>query len=160
MTPGAVFSVVNGLALLAWLALIVRPRHPFVRRCVGQVVPVVFAVLYAVIIVMRIGRASGDFASLSGVAALFRDPSILLAGWVHYLTFDLLIGVWEVRDAEERNLPHWRVVPCLVLTFMFGPAGWLLYLVVRSLPAGSRKLPEPAADPSPTSSSTDSSRNH
>jgi hypothetical protein len=46
----------------------------------------------------------------------------------------LLIGVWEVRDAAARRVPHWRLVPCLLLTFLFGPAGWLLYLGVRSLP--------------------------
>ena len=51
---------------------------------------------------------------------------------MHYLAFDLLIGTWEVRDAQERGIPHVFVVPCLFLTFMFGPAGWLLYLTLRS----------------------------
>lgn len=138
MTPGGVFPVVNLVALLSWLALMVRPRHPWVLRCVGHVVPLLLAMIYAVIIAMRIGRVDGDFSSLTGVASLFRDPWILLAGWVHYLVFDLLIGVWEVRDAASRNLPHWRVLPCLLLTFLFGPVGWLLYLVVRSTPLPSR----------------------
>jgi len=138
MTPGGVFPVVNLVALLSWLALMVRPRHPWVLRCVGHVVPLLLAMIYAVIIAMRIGRVDGDFSSLAGVASLFRDPWILLAGWVHYLAFDLLIGVCEVRDAASRNLPHWRVLPCLLLTFLFGPVGWLLYLIVRSTPLPSR----------------------
>ena len=57
---------------------------------------------------------------------------MLLAGWIHYLAFDLLIGSWEVRDARELGIPHLFVVPCLFLTFMFGPAGWLLYRGVRA----------------------------
>ena len=57
---------------------------------------------------------------------------VLLAGWVHYLCFDLLVGCWEVRDARDRGVPYMLVIPCLVLTFMFGPAGWLLYQGVRS----------------------------
>jgi hypothetical protein len=138
MTPGAIFSLLNGVALLAWLALIVRPRHPLVLRWAGLVVPTAIAIVYVMIVVMRIGRVDGDFRSLAGVAALFRDPWILLAGWAHYLAFDLLIGVWEVRDAATRRVPHWRLVPCLLLTFMFGPTGWLLYLVVRSLPKPDR----------------------
>jgi hypothetical protein len=118
---------------MIWLALMVRPCHPVVLRCAGQVVPLFFAVIYAVIMAMRIGHVDGDFSSLTGVAELFRDPWILLAGWVHYLAFDLLIGVWEVRDAASRDVPHWRVAPCLLVTFLFGPAGWLLYLAVRSI---------------------------
>ncbi len=134
MNPGNIFLVVNLVAFITWLALMARPRHPLVLRTASLVVPLLLAALYAIIIAMRMGRAEGDFSSLAGVASLFRDPWILLAGWVHYLAFDLLIGVWEVRDAAARNMPQWLVVPCLVLTFLFGPAGWLLYIVVRTIP--------------------------
>lgn len=134
MKPGSIFSVVNAIALLSWLALIARPRHPMVRQWASLGAPLLFATAYVAIIAARIGSAGGDFSSLAGVASLFRDPWILLAGWVHYLAFDLLIGVWEVRDSEIRGLPGWRVAPCLVLTFLFGPAGWLLYLIIRSIP--------------------------
>lgn len=53
------------------------------------------------------------------------------AGWTHYLAFDLFIGGWEVRDARQRGIPHLLVVPVLVLTFLVGPAGLLLYLAIR-----------------------------
>jgi hypothetical protein len=138
MNPSAIFSLVNGIALIAWLALMVRPRHAWVTRLAGWIVPMVFALVYAVIIALRIGRVEGDFSSLAGVAALFRDPWVLLAGWVHYLAFDLLTGVWETKDAAMRNIPHLRVVPCLILTFLFGPVGWLLYVLVRSIPVAGR----------------------
>ena len=128
MNPGTLFSVVNLVAFISWLALLLRPRHPFVLRWAGLIVPLLFAVLYAIIIAMRIGHAGGDFRSLSGVAALFQDPWFLLAGWVHYLAFDLLTGVWEVRDAAARNLPPRLVVHCLFRTFLFGLAGWWLYM--------------------------------
>ena len=62
---------------------------------------------------------------------LFANPFALLAGWVHYLAFDLFIGAWEVRDAQQHQVPHLAVVPCLLLTFLFGPAGLLLYFVLR-----------------------------
>ena len=58
---------------------------------------------------------------------------MLLAGWIHYLAFDLLVGTWEARDSRERGIPHLLLVPCLILTFLFGPAGWLLYLGMRSV---------------------------
>ena len=58
-------------------------------------------------------------------------------GWAHYLAFDLFIGGWEVRDAQRHGIPHLLVVPALVLTFLFGPAGWLLYMGIRRFNARS-----------------------
>lgn len=136
MNPELVFSVVSTVALLTWLLLVFLPRARWVGVVAGVAVPVFFAVAYAVIVAMNWGRSSGDFQSLAGVAALFSNPWMLLAGWIHYLAFDLLVGVWEVRDAQARGVPHLAVVPCLALTFMFGPAGWLLYQGVRRVAAG------------------------
>jgi hypothetical protein len=132
MTPEAVFSAASTTAMLSWLLLIVRPRASWVHLITGRVVPIAFAVLYAVILVPRFGGSDGGFDSLAAVQRLFADPWLLLAGWIHYLAFDLLTGVWETRDAARRGVPHWMVIPCLLLTFMFGPAGWLAYLGVRA----------------------------
>ena len=74
-----------------------------------------------------------DAGDLDGVATLFANPWLLLAGWLHYLAFDLLIGTWEARDARERHIPHILLVPCLFMTLMFGPAGWLLYMALRTV---------------------------
>ena len=139
MNPESLFLAVNTIAFITWLALIIRPRHPVVLRWAGLIMPLSFALFYCVLIALRLPHAEGGFRSLPEVAALFRDPWILLAGWVHYLAFDLLTGVWEARDAAGRSLPQRRLVPCLVLTFLFGPAGWLLYLTVRALPVSNRR---------------------
>ncbi len=132
MTPEAVFSITSTTAMLSWLLLAVQPRAAWVQRITGLIVPLFFAAIYAAIVVARFGRGDGGFGSLAEVSALFQDPWMLLAGWIHYLAFDLLIGVWETRDATTRGVPHWMVVPCLFLTFMFGPAGWLAYQGVRT----------------------------
>jgi hypothetical protein len=140
MTPDQVFSIANPLALLAWLTLAVFPRRKWATDVViGVVVPALFACAYVAILLATWGRTSGGFSSLQGVATLFANPWLLLAGWIHYLAFDLLIGRWEVLDSRARGIPHLVVVPCLFLTFMFGPAGWLLYTLVRfSVSRGAR----------------------
>ena len=132
MTPEQVFSIVNLIATAAWLALVILPGRRSVTGIVAStVVPLLFAIVYVGIVVTTFGRTPGGFSTLEAVATLFSNPWALLAGWIHYLAFDLLIGTWEVRDAREHGLPHLLVVPCLVLTFLFGPAGWLLYRAVR-----------------------------
>jgi hypothetical protein len=132
MSPEQVFSFANAIALLSWLLIVVLPGQRWVTEVLtGKVVPAIFAVLYAGIIASALGGAEGTFSTLSGVASLFANPWLLLAGWAHYLAFDLLIGTWEACDARERGVPHIVLIPCLLLTFMLGPAGWLLYMAVR-----------------------------
>ena len=134
MTPQQVFSIANTVALIAWIMLAVLPGRPWVTKTITtKVVPLLFAVLYTAIAVSLVSRAPGGFSTLAAVATLFSNPWLLLAGWIHYLAFDLLVGSWELQDARERGIPHLLVVPCLALTFLFGPAGWLLYTVVRSI---------------------------
>ena len=137
MSPEQLFPALNMVALAAWLLLAILPSRPLITRMIaGTAVPAFFAVAYIAMIASSWGSSEGGFSSLDGVASLFSNRWLLLAGWTHYLAFDLLVGVWEVRDSIERRIPHLLVVPCLALTFMFGPAGWLLYQLIRRV--GSR----------------------
>jgi hypothetical protein len=97
----------------------------------GKAAPALFAVAYIAIVIAVFPRAEGSFSTLAGVRELFANPWLLLAGWLHYLAFDLLIGTWEARDSVERGVPRWLLVPSLFLTLMFGPMGWMAYMVVR-----------------------------
>jgi len=119
------------MAAAAWLPLVFLPRVRWTATVLPVVMPFLFGVLYVVLLAVTLGRSDGGFSSLGGVRALFDDPWALLAGWTHYLAFDLFMGGWEVRDAQRRGIPHLLIVPALVLTFLFGPAGLLLYLTVR-----------------------------
>jgi hypothetical protein len=133
MSPDSIFAFANLLAMIGWAALALQPRRRWVVEVVvGRAIPIAFAATYALIVATQWVNSTGGFSSLPAVRQLFENPWLLLAGWIHYLAFDLLIGVWEVRDASERGIPHLAVIPCLALTFMFGPAGWLLYMSVRS----------------------------
>ena len=77
---------------------------------------------------------SGDgLTSLGGIITAFQNPVVALIGWVHYLAFDMFVGAWEVQDAQAQGLSHWYVVPCLLGTFMAGPIGLLLYVIIRTI---------------------------
>jgi len=143
--PEQLFSLANAVALAGWVALVAAPRwRAAATHVAGFLVPGLLAAVYVVLVVLRLPDASGGFATLADVAALFADPWLLLAGWVHYLAFDLFVGAWEVRDARRRQIPHLFVVPCLVLTFLLGPVGFLAYLALRRLRSGAR--PNPAVE--------------
>jgi len=132
MTPEQLFSIASTTAMCGWLILILGARTRWAASLVsGAVIPLLLGVLYSYLIAAHWGGSKGGFGSLAEVAALFSNSWLLLAGWIHYLAFDLFIGSWEVRDARVHNIPFLAVVPCLVLTFLFGPAGLLVYFAIR-----------------------------
>ena len=132
MTAEQLFSILNLVTMAAWLPLVFLPRKRWAVRVVPVAMPALLAAVYMVLVAVSLPWSEGGFSSLSGVSALFNNRWALLAGWTHYLAFDLFIGGWEVRDAQRRGVPHLLVVPALVLTFLFGPGGLLLYLTIRS----------------------------
>jgi len=130
VTPETVFSICGIVAFAGWILLIFAPGWS-ARFVSSLIIPALLGIVYLMIIVLRFPAAEGGFGSLADVRRLFQDPWLLLAGWVHYLAFDLFIGAWEVRDSRVLRLPHLLVVPCLLLTFLLGPIGLLVYLAVR-----------------------------
>jgi ABA4-like protein len=147
MTPETVFQVANAVALLTWIVLALFQRRRWAATGVAITAVLLFAAAYATIVGTIWGSLSGDFSSLGGVALLFSNKWALLAGWIHYIAFDLLVGRWETQDAAARGISPWLVVPCLALTFMFGPAGWLLYVTLRTVHAQVQNSTRTATDP-------------
>ncbi len=132
MNAEQIFSLVSPAAMIGWIMLIAGPRWKFTNKLVlSGIIPLLLSVAYLVIIVMFFGQSEGGFGSLKGVMTLFTNEWVVLAGWIHYLAFDLFVGSWEVKDSQANGISHWFVIPCLLLTFFLGPIGFLLYHVLR-----------------------------
>ena len=146
MEPARLFELANLSVLPGWLLLILVPRWPRTQRIAGVIIPAGLAIVYIAVLASHWGDSgnsngdSGGFGSLAGVATLFRSSWVLLGGWIHYLAFDLFIGAWQTRDALSRQVPRPILFLSLPLTFMFGPAGLLLYLAARSFKLKSIEL--------------------
>ena len=106
MTPNQIFSIANAVALCGWLLLVVLPRKKWVDACrgrrrssgrVGRCLhrdhrDAFLRQRRRILVAARTWRGSSA------------NPWLLLAGWIHYLAFDLLVGSWEARDARERGI--------------------------------------------------------
>lgn len=133
------FTLCVASVLPAWLLMICAPGWKWTQKLLdSRILSVLLAVVYTVLVLVFWRDSAGDFSSLAGVARTFETPELLLAGWVHYLAFDLLIGAWELKDAQKLEIPHSFLIPCLILTFVLGPMGFLAYCLLRS----SRKYPK------------------
>lgn len=130
----SLFSLASAIAVAGWLALIVLPGRAWVReRFSALVIPGLLALGYLGLLAVYMPGAEGGFDSLAGVALFFEKPALLLAGWVHYLAFDLFVGAWIAREGWRAGVPHLALLPAFVLTFLAGPVGFLIFLVTRRI---------------------------
>lgn len=140
MSPDTLFQLSGPLVLLGWLALALSPFAPrLAERVAAIIVPTVLSVAYTALILAYWSDAPGGFGSLADVMALFTSPPVALAGWIHYLAFDLFVGAWITRTARTERIFHLLILPCLALTFLFGPAGFLAFTGLRAAFAARAK---------------------
>ena len=133
MSPDSIFQLCSTIAMIGWLILIIA--SPFVveiDKFILGVVITLFCIVYLWLVIESFSPSDvKKFGSLDGVMELFQNKTMLTAGWVHYLAFDLFAGLWIKRNSLKFGIPHLVLVPILFLTFMLGPIGLLLYLLVR-----------------------------
>lgn len=126
------FSIVNTYALCAWLLILIFPHADFLQPVVRIGGIMILALAYTVVIPMGFSADSGaDFSSLAGLRAGFSSDWALLAGWIHYLAFDLFVGLWIHEQSRQIALPRIFRWLCLLCTFMAGPFGLVLFYLFR-----------------------------
>lgn len=131
------YQIINASVVPAWALLIFAPRWRVTEAVVHSMLySIILGVFYATCLGLAVfGGMSAEgagFNSIAQVRAIFASDIGVLTGWVHYLVFDLFVGAWEARDARRRGVNHWLLIPCLLLTFMAGPIGLLLYFGLRA----------------------------
>ena len=133
MTPSEVFSIANLIALPMWILMIFLPKWKLTRFLVDfKIIPILLSLIYAVYIVVSLTTGGMmDFGSLDSVKELFTQDNAVLAGWVHYLAFDLLVGMWILHQNRSLRIHQLLIALCLFLTFMLGPVGFLLFILAK-----------------------------
>jgi Domain of unknown function (DUF4281) len=130
VTAHHLFSIANLFALVGWLVLgwaVVRRNNWLRDDIAGRWWPLALAAFYSLLILLFFGKTEGGFDSLANVKKLFTSDWLLLAGWIHYLAFDLFVGAHIARRVMEDRLPRLTLLLLLPLTFMFGPLGYVAY---------------------------------
>ncbi len=138
-----VFSFTNVVALAAWAILVLLPRRPVALAAVLYLGVALLCLVYAAMFVALVGgladpvRDAGlsapDLAdySVAGLKDLFRSEGTIVLGWTHYLALDLFTGLWIARDADAKGFSRVTQAPFLLTTFLAGPLGLLVWLIVR-----------------------------
>jgi len=141
MTADNFYSYASVLIFVPWALLIFAPRRRFTEPVAfGSALLLSLAAAWFTFNFLSNGENDGSLLTLEGLKNLFRSQSMILTGWFNYLSFCLLVGIWQVHDARQEKIPHFAVAPGLVLTMLAGPAGLLVYLVIRALRKGKWEI--------------------
>lgn len=131
MTPDQVFNIVNLTAFLAWIYLIAVARWtPRAFAVMRYAIPIVLALVYLTCLLLSKPNEEAGYNSLAEVTAIFTQPWVIVGAWIHYLAFDFFVGSWILAKSKSEGIGHgWIVIP-MIFTFMFGPIGLLLFLIL------------------------------
>lgn len=131
--PDILFTLGSRLALIGWAVLIFLPRRIALLLAIPKfAIPVLLGLAYSGIMAARFFDSGGGYNSIEEVRALFAHDEILVAGWLHYLAFDLFVGVWIAERSDAIGLPRLIQTVILAATFLFGPLGLVLFLLTRA----------------------------
>ena len=134
MNTSTLFQAANSFAMIGWLFLLIVPNWKYTKTVITTGIIVLLAVFYAFLVLKDISSFNPDsFSTLENVMKLFQNEQAVLAGWVHYLAFDLFVGTYIAENAKLLNISRWIVSPILFFTFMFGPVGFLLFFIVKTV---------------------------
>lgn len=133
LSPGRrlAFQILNASTAPVWLAMIVAPRSRLTEALVRLTTPLLAGLGLSYTALLALGIAGGervDVTDPDGLRRALASPDAFLAGWTHYLAFDLFVGRWIWRSA----LDHGRSARvALLLTWLAGPAGLTVHLAQR-----------------------------
>ncbi len=134
MNATSIFSFGNSFVLLGWILLIFLPKWKHTQTIILNGMIVLFALIYAFLLLKDIGSFSLDsFSTLANVKALFQNDNAVAMGWIHYLAFDLFVGAYIVKKSQQLQISRWLYTLTLPFTFMFGPVGYLLFFLIKTV---------------------------
>jgi hypothetical protein len=132
MSAETAFQLVNLAVLPIWTTWIAAPRSRLAARLAANAaIFLLLCTLYAGLLGALLAGGGGEAGfGFDALRAALATPLGFLAGWVHWLAFDLFVGAWIVRESRRLSV---EPRPYLVSTLLAGPLGLGAFLVRRTL---------------------------
>ncbi len=138
---------VNLGVLPFWFILIFFPQTHLSKYFVTSVFPILILSGTYVFIIYKSFLNSYDFIgnfnlylNLNSLSELFKDQTFLLMFWVHFISINLFTGGWIVKDSQRLSINKILLIIPLIVTYLIGPLGLLLYWLIRMFHAKNISL--------------------
>ena len=129
---------VNFGVLPFWLILIFFPQSHFCRYFVTSIFPIFILSGAYIFMFYKSYLNSYDFEQnfelyfgINNISELFSDKSFLIMFWIHFVSINLFTGGWIVKDSQKLGINKILLILPLILTYLIGPLGLLIYWLIR-----------------------------
>ena len=140
---------VNLGVLPFWLILIFFPKSHISRYLVTSIFPIFILGGAYVFVLYKSYLGSYDFRtnfelylSINNLSELFSEKTFLMMFWIHFISINLFTGGWIVRDSQKLTINKILIIIPLIITYLIGPLGILIYWLIRIFHAKSINLYE------------------
>ena len=146
-TIDMVYYWVNLGVLPFWLILIFFPQSHICKYFVTSIFPIFILSATYIFILYKSYLNSYDFNNnfslylgIENILDLFSDKSFLIMFWIHFISINLFTGGWIVKDSQKFAMNKFLLIIPLLVTYLIGPLGLLIYWLVRIFHAKSINL--------------------
>ena len=129
---------VNIGVLPFWLLIIFFPQSYLCKYVATSIFPIFLLTGAHIFILYKAYLGSFDFSNnfslylgLNYISDLFRDEYYLLMFWTHFLSINLFVGGWILKDAQKLLINRILLAFPLIITYLIGPIGLFFYWVIR-----------------------------
>jgi hypothetical protein len=140
---------VNLGVLPFWLILIFFPQSNLSKYFVTSVFPIILLGGTYIFVLYKSYLNSYDFVSnfelylsISNLSTLFSNELFLMLFWIHFISINLFVGGWIVKDSQKFSINKILVGIPLIVTYLIGPLGIFFYWLIRIFFAKSISLYE------------------
>ena len=121
-----------------WLLIIFFPQSYLCKYFAVSIFPIFLLTGAYIFILYKAYLGSFDFNNnfslylgLNYISDLFRDEYYLLMFWTHFLSINLFVGGWILKDAQKFLINRILLAFPLIITYLIGPIGLFIYWVIR-----------------------------
>tara|TARA_B100000424_G_C22927474_1_gene493401 strand:+ start:719 stop:1192 length:474 start_codon:yes stop_codon:yes gene_type:complete len=129
---------VNIGVLPFWLMIIFFPQSQICRYLATSIFPLLLLSIAYGFVIYQSYLNSYDFLSnfnlylgINFVSDLFNDKSYLLMFWIHFVSVNLFLGGWILKNSQKFNINKVILAFPLIITYLIGPIGIVLYWVIK-----------------------------
>jgi len=140
---------VNLGVLPFWLVLIFFPSSNINKFFVTSILPIlllggayIFALYKSYLNTYDFFGNFELYLSISNLSNLFSNNLFLILFWIHFVSINLFVGGWMVRDSQKLVMNKILVAFPLIITYLIGPLGLFIYWLIRIFYAKSINLYE------------------
>ncbi len=138
---------VNFGVLPFWLVLIFFPQSNLSRYFVTSIFPIFLLSGAYIFLLYKSYLNSYDFSgnfelylNFSNLSTLFSNDLFLMMFWIHFVSINLFVGGWIVKDSQKFSINKILVGVPLIITYLIGPLGIFSYWLIRIFFAKSIRL--------------------